>query len=246
MAFIIPGLVTAAVGVLLGLGWARGDIANLKADVHASTAPDPANMRQTVIVLSLTMCLSSVVWYAFITMLPKWLGRELGSILGEGLTSLGVVVTLVYLVGTFAQFIGGHFADRGSAKNVYVASFALKLAAFLIALAVSGWPVVLVAALVTIVFDIAAPVENVLIARYASARRRGLAYGVRHGIAIVAAPLGVQLVSWLYDETRGFSALLLALAMIALVIFLVALLLPQDRQDADTPRSAREQPVAGS
>ena len=79
-------------------------------------------------------------------------------------------------------------------------------------------------------FDIAAPVENILIARHAPQGKRGLAYGLRHGIAILSAPLGVQLVSWTYDEARGFGALLLAMGAIVLVILLAALLLPNERE----------------
>jgi MFS family permease len=231
-----------AVGIWLSLAWIGGTVPNLASDVHAKETPEPANLRQTIVILMLTMCLTSVIWYAFMTMLPKWLGRELGDSLGQGLTGLGAIVTLIYLVGTTAQLVGGHFADRGSAKHVYVAGFMLKVAAFAAAMMVTGWPVVIIAALIAIVFDIAAPVENVLIARYASARRRGLAYGVRHGIAIVAAPLGVQLVSWLYDEATGFRTLLLALAFAALMILFAALLLPADSE----PTISSQRPIAGS
>jgi MFS family permease len=193
--------------------------------------------RQAAIVLVLTMCLTSVIWHAFATMLPKWLSSEIGTSLGTGLTGLGAMVGLVYLIGTGAQFVGGHFADRGSAKQIYVASFVLKLAAFLLALQVTGWPVVVVAAVIALVFDVAAPVENFLIAQYASVRRRGLTYGLRHGMAIVSAPLGVQLVSWLYDEGSGFATLLLAMTLMTLVILLVSMLLPPSQPEPQARRA---------
>ncbi len=98
------------------------------------------------------------------------------------------------------------------------------------AAATTGWPVVAAAVVVSFVFDLSAPVENVLIARFTSSRRRGLAYGLRNGIAIVAGPLGVQLVAWLFDETTGFDALLLVLAALVLVILAAALLLPAERE----------------
>jgi MFS family permease len=232
LAFILPGMLTFSAGMALIWFYATGGVVDRRVDAHPIPDPDPTARRNTAIILVMTMCLTSIVWHAFATMLPKWLSLELASSLGQGLTGLGALVTFVYLVGAIAQFIGGHFADRGSAKQIYVASFVLKLIAFLLALAVTGWPVVAVAAVIALVFDIAAPVENFLIAQYASARRRGLTYGLRHGIAIVSAPLGVQIVSWLYHEGDGFGTLLLALTLITLLILLASLLLPADQSGA--------------
>ena len=229
LAFVIPGAGTFATGLALLWAYARGRVADRRGDVQAQAEPSRRDLRQAFAVLAVTMSLTTVVYYAFITMLPKWLDRELGAALGEGLLGLGALVTLVYLLGASAQFVGGHFADRGQAKAVYVASYLLKAVALVLALFVTGWPVVLAAVAVAFVFDIAAPVENVLIARFTSSRRRGLAYGLRNGIAILAGPLGVQLVSWLFDETAGFDALLMVLAAMVLVILLAALLLPAER-----------------
>src|SRR5262249_8747412 len=155
-----------------------------------------------------TSTLTSVIYYAFSTILPKWMEREVGMALGDGLLGIGALVTAIYLIGSVAQFFGGHMADRGLAKPLYVASFALQCASLVVALLSGGWPVVLAASVVVIVFDIAAPVENVLVARYAPKGRRGLAYGIRSGIAIVAAPLGVQLVALLIEPSGGVGRLL--------------------------------------
>jgi FSR family fosmidomycin resistance protein-like MFS transporter len=162
-------------------------------------------------------------------MLPKWLAREVGTELTGGLTGIGMLVGAIYLVGAAAQLLGGYLADRGLCKATYVASFALKLAALALAYGVTGWPVVLAAMIIVLVFDIAAPIENVLIARYSPERRRGLAYGVRHGIAVVSAPLGVQLVASLYSESTGFADLLLVTGGLVAVILFAALFLPADR-----------------
>ena len=73
---------------------------------------------------------------------------------------------------------------------------------------------------------------SLLIARYTPSRRRGLAYGIRGGIAIVAAPLGVQMVAWLFSDQAGFDRLFYALAGIVLVILLAAGFLPSSRAQA--------------
>ena len=231
-AFILPGGLAVAAGAALAWALVTNRVVERQTDVLCEPEPSRRDVRQAFTVLAVTMSLTTVVYYAVTTMLPKWLERQVGADLGSGLLGIGALVTLVYLLGATAQFVGGHFADKGAAKRVYVASYGLKLAALLLALAVSGWPVVAAAVVIVFVFDIAAPVENVLIARFTSSRRRGLAYGIRNGIAIAAGPLGVQLVSWMFDEATGFDPLLVVLAGFVLVILLAASFLPGDRREA--------------
>jgi MFS family permease len=229
MAFILPGTLALGGGVALALLRLRGRANDRDSDAAPAAEPDRRDIKRAFLVLVVTMTLTSLMYTAFGTMLPKWMAREIPA-LGSSLTAVGLVVTLIYLVGASAQWLGGHYADRGLAKLIYAGSFALKLAALLAATTIAGWPVVLAAIVVVWVFDIAAPVENVLIARYVPTRRRGLAYGVRHGIAIVAGPLGVQLVALLFDARRGFDHLLYALAAIAALMVFAALLLPGERR----------------
>jgi len=231
-AFILPGALSIVCGGALAWAMATDRVIDREGDVLDQPEPSRADVRQAFAVLAVTMSLTTVAYYAVTTMLPKWLDRQVGEALGDGLLGIGALVTLVYLLGATAHFVGGHFSDRGAAKRVYVISYGLKLAALLVAILVTGWPVVAMAVIIVFVFDVAAPVENVLIARFISSRRRGLAYGVRNGIAIAAGPLGVQLVSWLFDEQAGFDNLLLVLAGLVLVILLAAIFLPSDRPEA--------------
>ena len=232
MAFVLPGLLSVLIGALLAAALISGRIAERHTDAVAAPAPSRTDRRRALPVLVVTMSLTSIVYHAFTTMLPKWIERELGEQLGAGLLGVGATVTLVYLLGATAQLVGGHLADKGMAKGVYVASYGLKLVAVLTALSVSGVPVVAAAAVILFVFDLAAPVESVLIARFTSSSRRGLAYGLRNGIAVAAGPLGVQLVSWLFDAASGFDHLLLALAGLVMAILLAACLLPADKATA--------------
>ena len=232
-AFAIPGVLSLLLGLALLALYLGSVVLDRDSDLAAQVEPKSREVRRAFMVLALTMSLTSVVYYAFTTMLPKWLESEIGERLGDGIFGLGVMVSAIYLVATFAQLIGGHLADRGSAKTVYVVSYALKLAALLLAAELGGWQVVMIAIVVLFMFDVGAPVENVLIARFTPNRRRGLAYGIRNGIAIVAAPLGVQLVAWLFDPQAGFAPLLFVLAGLVGVVLLAALMLPGERGKAD-------------
>jgi FSR family fosmidomycin resistance protein-like MFS transporter len=235
-AFIVPGGVTVVAGLALLAAYARGSIVDRAADRVASPPVSAADVRRAFAGLVVAMALTSLSYQAFSTMLPKWIEREIGAALGTGLVGLGVVVMLIYLVGATAQLVGGFLADRGWTREVYIAGFALKLAAFAAAMVVGGWVAVLSAVAISVAFDVAAPIETVLIARFTASRRRGLAYGIRHGIGIAAAPLGVQLVATQFSPSAGFSPLLTSLCAITAIALLAALLLPRDKVEAAAAR----------
>ena len=228
-AFIIPGAITVAVGLALLLAYGTGRIVDRDSDFARQPEPNRQDARRAFIVLVVTMTLTSLTYQAFATMLPKWIGREIGADLGQGLFGLGALVTMIYLCGAVAQILGGYFTDRGLLKPVYVLAFMLQLGALVVAGLLGGRPIVLAAMAMAFVFDLASMLEIVLIARYTPSGRRGLAYGVRHGIAIVAAPLGVYLVATLFDEATGFTLLLHVMAAIVVAIVCSAMLLPADR-----------------
>ncbi len=228
-AFAIPGAAAIVVGLALAAAYATGRIVDRSTDLARQPEPDRRDVRRAFLALVVSMTLTSLCYQAFATMLPKWIGREIGASLGQGLLGLGALVTIIYLSGAWAQLLGSTFTDRGVIKPLYVACFVLKLVALALAALVGGWPVVLAAMAMAFVFDLASLLENVLIARYTPSGRRGLAYGVRHGIAILAGPIGVQLVAQLFSESAGFVPLLQVLATIAVVILAAALMLPADR-----------------
>ena len=242
-AFVLPGALSIVAGLALAWAFLSGRVVDRKSDALPAPEPTRGDVRRAFAVLIVTMSLTTVAYYAFTTMLPKWLEIEVGPLLdaisGDRLLAIGALVTCVYLLAATAQFVGGYFSDRGAAKQVYLISFGLKLAALCAAALVAGWPVVVAAVVVLFVFDIAAPVENVLIARFTTSRRRGLAYGLRNGLTIAAGPLGVQLVAWLFDEATGFSHLLLVLAALVVIILIVALFLPGERPAAQSKAQVR-------
>jgi len=229
LAFILPGALSVLVGLALLTCYASGRVRDRAADLRAEAEPSRGALRRAFGVLTLTMFLSSVVYYAFTTILPKWVSEGLGAAVEGGVTEVGAVVTVIYLVASTAQLIGGHASDRWSAKWAYLLSYAIKLPALVLAGTLVGWPIVAAALVIAFMFDIGAPAENVLIARYAPAGRRGLVYGLRNGMALIAAPLGVQLVAWSYAWFDGTASLFPLLAALVAVIVAVAWLLPRER-----------------
>ena len=229
-AFIIPGAISIGIGLALLAAYATGHVVDRGDDLAPQPDASRSDMRRALFALLTTTTALAIAYYAITTMLPKWIEREVGGDLGEGLAGIGLLATAIYLLGASAQFLGGHLADSGRAKQVYVVSFMFKALALVAAAHVGGWAMLPAAVIIVFVFDIAAPVENVLIARYTPTRRRGFAYGIRSSLSTVAAPLGVQLVAWLFEPATGFAPLFYVLAGLAVLVMLVALALPAERR----------------
>ena len=230
-AFILPGLVTMAFGAALVVLMRRGQVPERDGDASGVelALPTSAERRGILGLLALTMTLTSIVTTAFGTALPK-LVEEVALVSSDGLIGVGLIVGAIYLTASGAQFIGGHYADRGAARRAYVVSFVLLAAAFALSGLASGLILLPLAVAVMFLFEAIAPIETIFVARFAPAERRGLFFGVRYSIAVVGGPLGVWMVAALYDPAAHFAWLLYALAAGALVTAVLALALPQDRE----------------
>ncbi len=232
-AMIVPGLATIAAGILLACAIAGGRVAagETRAAQGGRSAASPADARApmgVLVVLAVTFSLGSVVYAAFSTALPKWLSDSLGLDGGET-ARLGLVVGATLLMGSAGQLVGGGLADRLPFKWLYVGTFALKLLPLLLAGALGGPAAVAAAAVIGFTFDMSAPVENLLLARYSSGRRRGLAFGMKFAMGFAAAPLGVNLVAWAYaDGPDGAGMLFGILAALTAMMLAAALLLPRE------------------
>lgn len=230
-AFIIPGAITAAFGVaLLALMW-MGRMPERDGDAHetpleVSTARERRNV---IALLALTMTLTLIATTAFVTALPK-LVEDLNLASREGLIGVGLLVGAIHLAASGAQFLGGHYADRGAARRTYILLFVLLAVAFAAAALTGNWLILPLAIAAMFLFEAIAPIETVFVARYAPAARRGLFFGMRYAISVVGGPVGVWLVAALYDPNARFAPLLFVLAAGALAIAAVSLALPRDRE----------------
>lgn len=257
-ALAVPGVVSVAVGGVLALSILRGRVAREAEGESGPAEPAPAGAAAdgngagrvpavVLVVLAVTFSLGSVLYGALSTATPKWMSEAL-SLGAEEPARLGLLVGLVLLAGSAGQLLGGALADRRwSLKWLYALTLAAK-APLLLAAALAGGPAaVLVAAGLFLMLDLGAPVENLLLARYSSGRRRGLAFGVKFAMGFAAAPLGVGLVAALWGAEGvggGFGPFFLVLAALALAMLLAALFLPgEPRRAAGVARGPAAAPA---
>jgi len=242
MAMIIPGIITiiAGLALLFCLLTGRVAVSNHQPGQEAAqaTAAEAARIPWGVlIVLAITFMLGSIAYTAYSTALPKWLSDMLQLDTAQA-AKLGLIVGATMLMGSAGQLIGGRLADRMPMKTLYVATFLVKLPLMLLAAWFGGVWVLLIAVVIGFMFDFSAPVENLLLARYSSGKRRGLAFGLKFAMGFVAAPLGVNLVAWAYgDAAGGAPALFLTLAVLGLVMLIAAMALPRDAGARMAPKA---------
>jgi MFS family permease len=242
MAMILPGIVTIIAGLALLFCLLTGRVAASNHQPGQDTAQPVAAEAARIpwgvlIVLAVTFMLGSISYTAYSTALPKWLSDML-LLDSARAAQLGLIVGATMLMGSAGQLIGGRLADQMPMKTLYVATFLVKLPLMLLAAWFGGVWVLLIAVVIGFMFDFSAPVENLLLARYSSGKRRGLAFGLKFAMGFVAAPLGVNLVAWAYgDAAGGAPALFLALAACGFVMLVAAMALPRDAGARTAPRA---------
>ena len=225
-AFIVPGVVVMATGLLFLVMLARGVVVETKGDRKPEPAASRGDTMRAGIVLSMTMLCAGLVYQATLPALPKLFAERLGD---AGIWAAAGGVTVVYLLAGLTQILSGHLADRLSPKRIYVVVAAAQVPLLLGVAYATGLGLVAVAVL-AVSFNMAAiPAENLLLSRYTPAKWRGTAFGLKFVLSFGVSGLGVPLVSVMRGATGGFEALFVLLAISAALVALAASQLPPER-----------------
>ena len=225
-AFIVPGVVVMATGLLFLVMLARGVVVETKGDRKPEPAASRGDTMRAGIVLSMTMLCAGLVYQATLPALPKLFAERLGD---AGIWAAAGGVTVVYLLAGLTQILSGHLADRLSPKRIYVVVAAAQVPLLLGVAYATGLGLVAVAVL-AVSFNMAAiPAENLLLSRYTPAKWRGTAFGLKFVLSCGVSGLGVPLVSVMRGATGGFEALFVLLAASAALVALAASQLPPER-----------------
>jgi MFS-type transporter involved in bile tolerance (Atg22 family) len=93
----------------------------------------------------------------------------------------------------------------------------------------------------------ALPAENLLLAHHTPAHRHGLAFGLKFVLSFGAAPLAVALVASITSRTGQLSLVYLVLALVGVIAFVAAVLLPPERNEVEgLPVPGPQSPAATS
>ncbi|XUM24652.1 MFS transporter [Bradyrhizobium oligotrophicum S58] len=237
-AFIVPGAVTVAIGVVFALSVVHEDRRGSKqAAAQARVARD--QMWRVVLALLLVVIVISTTFNAITVALPKLFAERLAG-LTQSPALLGVIAAGVYVFGAMTQYTIGRLLDRHALKTIAL-PLSLVLAPLLyLAADARDWALVLASIGIVMGAFGQVTVNDAMVGKYTAEEWRSRAYAVRYFIGFTAAGASVGLVAWLYEH-GGFVTMLQAFAALCLVAVIAALILPPELPAAQP--SLREAPA---
>ena len=231
-AFVVPGVVILATGVVFYLLIQLGLVVESKVDRKLHVPASRRDAMRAFVVMFITMICAGLIYHATQAGLPKVFSERLVDLVGDGIFGVGAVVAVVYIIGGATQMVAGFLADRFPLKTVYVLSFVLQVPLLFLAANLAG-PLLVVVVLAMVSANWGSqPAENSLVAAYAPSRWRGFVFGIKFVLAFTICGVGgVKLEGVIYDLTGGFEWLFVVLSAIAAVGAVTALLLPQENSE---------------
>jgi len=237
-AFIVPGILSIVVGLVLWFVWRAGWLKDITSDRVPAEAPDTRDFVRVFIVLTITMACTGFVYAGLTNTMPKLMEMGLSAGLAASYTQIGVFVGIVSGLASLSSIFGGWMADRYSARSIYIVFWALQIPLLFTIVSLSDAPL-LVAILLVLSFMLAfAAAENMLVARYTPFRWRAVAYGTKFVLALGIGGLTVHLAGWLFDRDGNFAFLFTMFGGAAVLATVAAFFLPAAR-----PQGLRAEPV---
>jgi MFS family permease len=246
MAFILPGIVSVAVGIAYAVSrW--DEMAAERAVVKSSASGQGASINhkglllRVSLIVFMTTAVSSIIFQSTTFALPKIFDERLqgiatlsaGWLREHGLggradvaTVVGAFAFTVFAVASMAQLVVGSLLDRFGARPVFMGAAAVQLVFFaLMAGSRETWALVLALGFMLGAFG-QIPINDYMISKMASGAARARVYGIRYVVSFTALAAALPLISLIY-ERWGFDTLFYVLAAAAAVIFALVTCLPR-------------------
>ncbi|MES2032031.1 MAG: MFS transporter [Pseudomonadota bacterium] len=231
-AFIIPGLVTIAAGVVFMREVAHEDRSGFK-QAAAQARVAKSDMWRVILALLVTVVAISTVFNAITVALPKLFAERLSD-MTDSPALLGIIAACVYVFGAATQYNIGKLIDKHSLRAVSI-PLSLVLAPFLyFAASQSNISLIVVAIGIIVGLFGQITVNEAIVGKYTSEEWRSRAYAVRYFVGFTAAGASVGLVAWLYEQ-GGFIMMLHAFAALSALVIVAALILPRELPPAKAP-----------
>jgi MFS family permease len=223
-AFAVPALLAVACGVAFARIAPAEHVAPARRE-SATRVAMPASFARVFAVMTVASVTASLL-FNFTTNGNGELLRERFAGIVEDPATLGLLLALVYVIGSFAQIAVGLMIDRVPLKYLYAGIVALQVPLFALAAGAQGWALyALMIAFMVVVFG-AIPFTDAMIVRYVDDRMRSRVSGMRLTVAFGVSSLAVWLLGPVV-KAAGFRTLLLAMAATALATFCAVLWLPR-------------------
>jgi MFS family permease len=235
-AFAVPGLVAIAAGVAFMLVAPRETEPPSKRPRKAAVPLDPSDLARAFVVMTATAITGSLLFNLTTNGNGPLLAERLAGIVADPAT-LGALLAVVYVIGSFAQIVVGRLIDRVPLKPLYLSIVLAQVPVLLLASQAQGWVFfALLALLMTLIFG-SIPFADAMIVRYVDDRMRSRVSGMRLAVSFGVSSSAV----WALGpavKAAGFGTLLLVMACVAAATSFAAMWLPREPRAAAAPAGA--------
>jgi predicted MFS family arabinose efflux permease len=238
----LPFAIAAGFGVVLALVL----LAHPPADdgspaAPADTSATPHSHGRTyvgalVYVFAITVALG-FVFRGVVTFLPSYAGIRADFLPASPLARGGIVASLVYAVGFFGQWAGGHIGARRRPERLYAVLLAAQAALLLLTFFAWDWALLLLFMGFSFVHFTTQPMDNTFTGKYTSLGRRGVGYGVSFGLSFGIGSLAAVAGGLIADAAGGrLQFVFLMLAAVSSAAAIVAVMLARaSRRIGESP-----------
>ena len=227
-AFILPGALSVLTGLLFA-GYVRpmmGQVETAGQTKRAKVELAADAQLRMFLVIGVVALFGGIVFHGTTVALPKIFEVRLEAVVPD-LTTIGLLVSLVFAAAALAQIVVGYMLDRIGARSILPTIALLQTVCLVLAIDLWGFGMVVLALpLMLFVFG-EIPITAWLVGRYVSASWQSRVFGLQYVLSFGVSALVVPLIALLYEHTGGFAALFTVLAVAAAAVAGVALLLPK-------------------
>ncbi len=228
-AFIVPGVLCAAVGILY---WREPAFDAHGAVARARAFPEIPKflVRRALIVLLIIAVASGFVFNAFTILIPKLMQERLADS-PDLLPLVGTLAFAATLCGALAQFSVGRLIDRSTLKRIFL-PLTLVLTPALAALAfVQGFAALALAGLTAACVFGQVTLSETMAARYISPALRTKIYSIRFFVGFLGSAAAAPVIGYLHLATGSLAAVLLVLAGASVVTLFCAVFFPDRKEE---------------
>ncbi len=230
LAFLLPGIVSVAVGIAYFVFIAAGrKAASVPGAAKSVAGKGAAIARPTLVrlfaIIFFTTAVGGLIFQSTTFALPKVFDERLGDLAGTA-TLVGGYAFLVFAVAAFAQLVVGWLVDNHSVRTVF--AFISGLQALLLGIMcqlIGFWALIVSIGFMLVVFG-QIPINDVLIGRIAGSEWRSRVYALRYIVTFSITATAVPVIAWIHAGW-GFSTLFVVLSVAATAILAAVLALPR-------------------
>tara|TARA_Y100001970_G_scaffold50315_1_gene63633 strand:- start:25161 stop:26342 length:1182 start_codon:yes stop_codon:yes gene_type:complete len=226
-AFILPGLISIVIGLLLFIAILFGFISiqnsSIKKPIENFTRE---NLILIAMILLFAMFALGFVFQILQTSAPKMIDLRLKDSFNISKMQVGFSVAFIYGFTGLTTLLGGIMADYFSLKKIYLLGIIAQIPCYYFIASYSGISLIVVCFLAVMFNSGILSAENMLLAKLTPQKYHGMIYGLKFILAFGAGPLAVYYVSKVYEYTNEFIILFLSCSIILLITATLTFFLP--------------------